>query len=488
MKSYKILFLFIFFSILLNSKVFAQWEPDQRLTNTAGNSFLANNNAWNIAASGDSIHVIYIEYQSGNSQIYYTCSYNAGLNWNTPVMLSQGPCDILNYTLAVSGSTVHVVWINNMDNRLIYRRSTNAGITWEQEDTIVYPGVQNVGEPCLAASGNNVYLVYTHNPASGYNVDLFFITSTNGGVSWSAAQRLTYDTNNIMDGAPSIAVSGNILHLIWGRVSNPSNWHRRVLYLRSTNNGASWEPERYITTDTVSQSQPCIAASGNYVHAVWMDTRNDTLQIFYRLSQDNGINWQPEIPLTHNIIMADYQTIAAIGRNVHVAWRDYRFSNQWHIGYRRSMDNGQTWQPDTFFYDAFHQESPSIAVAGTKVHLIWIDNRAGNWEIYYKRNPTGSGIEEPEHSLLHPTTSPFEIYPNPAKSLATIHYSLSTNSIVSMQLYDVSGKFIKTLSKESQTAGDYSKLLNTKNLSAGVYFITLRSKSDKIVRRLVICR
>jgi hypothetical protein len=401
-------------------------------------------------------------------------------------MLSQGSCDILNYTLAVSGSTVHVVWINNMDNRLIYRRSTNAGVSWSQEDTIVYPGVQNVGEPCLAASGNNVYLVYTHNPASGYNVDLFFISSTNGGVNWSVPQRLTYDTNGILDGGPSIAVSGNILHLIWVR-TRPSILYRRVLYLRSTNNGVSWEPERFITSDTIHQTQPCIAAAGNYVHAVWMDQRNDSVQLFYRLSQDNGVNWQTEKCLTNDILSADYQTIAAIGRNVHVAWRDYRYSNQWHIGYRRSMDNGQTWQPDTFLNAAFHQESPSIAVAGTKVHLIWIDNRDGNWEIYYKRNPTGSGITEEIRGQIQEVRG-IEVCPNPAKSLTAIHYSLSRNNRVSLQLYDISGKLIKTLINESKVAGNYSLTMNTKGLSAGIYFLLLETESKRIVERLVVVK
>jgi hypothetical protein len=482
MQQHKMLFLLTTLLLITSTSVFAQWEPDQRLTNTASNSFLANNNAWNIAASGDSIHVIYIEYESGNSQIHYTCSYDAGLNWNTPVTLSQGPCDILAYTLAVSGSTVHAVWINNMDNRLIYRRSTNAGITWEQEDTIVYPGTQNVGDPCLAASGNNVYLVYTHNPASGYNVDLFFISSTNGGVSWSAAQRLTYDTNNIMDGAPSIAVSGNILHLIWGRVSNPSNWHRRVLYLRSTNNGAAWEPERYITSDTISQSQPTIAAAGNFVYAIWMDQRTDSIQLYYRSSPDNGVNWQTEKCLTNNIISADYQTIAAIGRNVHVAWRDYRYYNQWHIGYRRSTDNGQTWQPDTFFYDAFHQESPSIAVAGTKVHLIWIDNRAGNWEIYYKRNPTGSGIEEENQQPLLPDRFLLEIYPNPAKTYFTIRLPQIVDP-TQIKIFDVSGKMVKEVRCKTQESR-----ITLDGIKSGIYFISLQSQLNTIIQRIVVVK
>jgi hypothetical protein len=285
-----------------------------------------------------------------------------------------------------------------------------------------------------------------------------------------------------MDGAPSIAVSGNILHLIWGRVSNPSNWHRRVLYLRSTNNGAAWEPERYITSDTISQSQPTIAAAGNFVYAIWMDQRTDSIQLYYRSSPDNGVNWQTEKCLTNNIISADYQTIAAIGRNVHVAWRDYRYYNQWHIGYRRSTDNGQTWQPDTFFYDAFHQESPSIAVAGTKVHLIWIDNRAGNWEIYYKRNPTGSGIEEENQQPLLPDRFLLEIYPNPAKTYFTIRLPQIVDP-TQIKIFDVSGKMVKEVRCKTQESR-----ITLDGIKSGIYFISLQSQLNTIIQRIVVVK
>ncbi|TSA28303.1 MAG: hypothetical protein D4R67_04145 [Bacteroidetes bacterium] len=30
-----------------------------------------------------------------------------------------------------------------------------------------------------------------------------------------------------------------------------------------------------------------------------------------------------------------------------------------------------------------------IASSGDSVHVVWYDDRDGNWEIYYKRNPTG---------------------------------------------------------------------------------------------------
>jgi len=487
MKQYKMLFWLTILLITISTPVFAQWEGDQRLTNTAGNSFLAYNNAWNIAASGDTVHVVFTDDQTGAAQIYYTCSYNAGINWNAPIVLSQDTCNILSYTIAVSGSTVHVVWVNLWCRKLMYRRSTDAGVSWSQAVAVVNPGIQNVGDPCLAVSGNNVYLVYTHNPSSGYNVDLFFISSMNGGVTWSVPQRLTYDANGIIDGAPSIAVSGNILHLIWVR-TRPSNLYRRVLYLRSTNSGVSWEPERFITSDTIHQTQPVIAVAGSNVHVTWMDQRNNQIQIFYRMSSDNGANWQPENYLTEISYTADYQTICAIGNNIHVAWRDFR-TIPWHIGYRNSTNNGLTWQSDIILTpNSFTQEGPSIAAAGSKVHLIWYDDRNGNWEIYYKRNPTGSGIEEQTIENYKLKIDNFSVYPNPAKTYFTIRLPQTLNQVQGdkcvVKIFNVTGKIVKD--EKLKGSKDEEFRISLDGIKNGVYFI---QAGDELIReKLVITK
>ena len=43
----------------------------------------------------------------------------------------------------------------------------------------------------------------------------------------------------------------------------------------------------------------------------------------------------------------------------------------------------------------FSCQGTSIAVSDTKVYVLWADERDGNSEIYYKRNPTGNSINEP---------------------------------------------------------------------------------------------
>lgn len=470
MKKYKPLLLFFTLSILITPALFAQWQADQRLTNTPTNTFLASNNAWNIAASGDSVHIVFMEHENSSSFIHYTHSYDGGVNWSTPVMLNQNQdtCSLLYYSLAVSGSNVHVIWADKWNRKLMYRRSTDAGMNWTPSAAVVNPGTYNVDNPCLAIAGNYVYLVWNHNPSGGYSNEIYFQRSIDGGANWNTAQRLTNNSASILDKTPSIAASANYVHITWQR---GPDYDARVLYLRSSNNGTTWETEQYITNDTINQTKPCITASGNYVHIAWEDTRTETLVVFCRSSFDNGASWLPEKNLCSGF-SADYQTITAIGRNVHLAWRDYRFNQEWHIGYRHSIDNGNTWFADTILNTIAQQEGPSIAVAGTRVHLIWNDNRDGNWEIYYKRNPTGSGINEA--SSIEQTARGFEIYPNPASSYFTIHLPQS-NDRTEIKIFDVTGIQIKEF--ESFRVQELRVPIN--GIRHGIYFVQVNNEMIK---------
>jgi hypothetical protein len=81
-----------------------------------------------------------------------------------------------------------------------------------------------------------------------------------------------------------------------------------------------------------------------------------------------------------------------------------------------------------------------------------------------------------------------KVYPNPAKILTAIRYSLPAGGKVLLQLYNISGRLVKTLVDESKKSGNYSLTLNSKTLSSGVYFLSLQTKSKRLIERLVIVK
>ncbi len=67
----------------------------------------------------------------------------------------------------------------------------------------------------------------------------------------------------------------------------------------------------------------------------------------------------------------------------------------------------------------------------------------------------------------------YQNYPNPFNSLTVITYDLKNNSLVKLEIFDVSGKVIKTIIDGYQTSGKYSYTFDATNLASGIYFYKL---------------
>ena len=64
-------------------------------------------------------------------------------------------------------------------------------------------------------------------------------------------------------------------------------------------------------------------------------------------------------------------------------------------------------------------------------------------------------------------------YPNPFNPMTSIKYQLTEDGYVSLKVYDILGREVKTLISENQKADTYIISFNAQNLASGVYFYKL---------------
>lgn len=99
--------------------------------------------------------------------------------------------------------------------------------------------------------------------------------------------------------------------------------------------------------------------------------------------------------------------------------------------------------------------------------------------------PTGVGdgpTTPPPFALLAP-------YPNPVAGMARIGFSLDRGEPVTVAVYDVRGRHVKTLlDGVHRHAGIWQLDLPARELSAGVYFVRLSSASRSVSRKIVVVR
>ena len=177
---------------------------------------------------------------------------------------------------------------------------------------------------------------------------------------------------------------------------------------------------------------------------------------------------------------------------MHVVWHDDRDGND-EIYYKLSLDGGVSWGSDIrLTSDPGLSYSPSVAVSSSPhtadVHVVWEDNGDGNFEIYYKRDPTGNPIgiinintEIPKEFKLE------QNYPNPFNPVTVIKYQIPKANYVSIKLYDQLGRELGILYEGDQQAGYYQATVNGTNLASGVYFCRITTAGyNKVIKMSLI--
>ncbi|MEE9190352.1 MAG: T9SS type A sorting domain-containing protein, partial [Candidatus Neomarinimicrobiota bacterium] len=87
----------------------------------------------------------------------------------------------------------------------------------------------------------------------------------------------------------------------------------------------------------------------------------------------------------------------------------------------------------------------------------------------------------------------FPAYPNPFNPSTTIRYGIESDSRVTIEIHDISGKQILTLLNNTQTQGWYSVVWNGTNQQgdqapAGVYFSKITSGNEVITSKLMLLK
>ena len=102
------------------------------------------------------------------------------------------------------------------------------------------------------------------------------------------------------------------------------------------------------------------------------------------------------------------------------------------------------------------------------------------------QDPTvGNGDE-----LLVPASLQLSCYPNPARSMAKLAFSLKNPAPVKLSIYNLKGQKVKTLSSDEKQAGNHELSWdgsddNGQPVSNGCYIVRLQSGKQSVNRKLI---
>jgi hypothetical protein len=196
----------------------------------------------------------------------------------------------------------------------------------------------------IAASNNNVYMLWQDSVPPGFrNYDIFIKSSRDGGTTFGTPVNLS--NNPGFSEHPQIAAYNNKVYAIW---ADDTSGNREVLFTRSEDNGNMFDKINNLSNNTSDSFNQEIAVFGDKVFVVWLDqAENDNTSILLRVSIDGGATFGNTINISSNANQETFPKISAYGDNVYVAWNMVKDNlnerGDQGLFFVRSLDGGKTF-------------------------------------------------------------------------------------------------------------------------------------------------
>jgi hypothetical protein len=78
--------------------------------------------------------------------------------------------------------------------------------------------------------------------------------------------------------------------------------------------------------------------------------------------------------------------------------------------------------------------------------------------------------------------------PNPFNSTTIIEYQIEKDEFVKINVYDITGRFVKELVNCYRTAGIYKVEFNASNIASGVYYYRLEADDYKHIQKMMLIK
>lgn len=321
-------------------------------------------------------------------------------------------------------------------------KTSNGGLEWSQE---FFPD----------------YLFYTitfvdslHGWMGGEFGALF--GTSDGGINWSPAnvQQILFPIDKIRFFSPDYGLASG------GQID------RAALIWRTENGGGDWSVD-LIGADRMHDFQFVDSS-----HIVAVGGGPDDGAAVAR-SIDYGLTWSYDFPGIFGIAQAiSFRTSAE-------AWCPLGFTGSFMVTY----DSGATWA----------EVIPPGAGNPSIQDIQFTDPRngytVGDSGFVYKFNPTSVNVEGPGQSdIIQGSTELLYNYPNPFNTLTSIMYGLSRVNRVSLKVYDMLGREVKTLVDGIEQPGQRSVEFDGSALGSGLYFCRMLTEDRVQTRKLLLLR
>ena len=93
-----------------------------------------------------------------------------------------------------------------------------------------------------------------------------------------------------------------------------------------------------------------------------------------------------------------------------------------------------------------------------------------------------------DHSAFEKESSMLSIAPNPVLTSATVSFLLPESKKISLTVYDITGRLVKTIADKEMSEGTHQLTLDTKEMNAGFYLLRLKSQDTLQTKKFIVIK
>lgn len=153
---------------------------------------------------------------------------------------------------------------------------------------------------------------------------------------------------------------------------------------------------------------------------------------------------------------------------------------------------GGYYLPGVYKFDPAFNQPPQLIYTGNNIVYPTYDFADNSLLVtfyhanFWARIPLSTAINDPK--VYVSDFHLYQNYPNPFNPSTTIKYTLTKNNLVSLKVFDLMGREIKTIVNKKQNAGNYEVTFDGSEFPSGVYFYKLETNGFNETRKMLLVK
>lgn len=197
----------------------------------------------------------------------------------------------------VQGNNTYVIWVSGDEDNtdVFFKVSHDNGASFSKPINLSDNPASLSYHPKLVTAGNHVYIVWEDDDGNSGNTDIFFVESSDGGITFSGKKNISSDP--AASGHPNLVVSGNNVYVAWAGESQDDT---DISLAIGTNNGTSFGQPTNISNDPQISFNPQISSNQGNITLNWLEEGQDG-RLVPRIKSLSAPNVNIKPPVQENI-------------------------------------------------------------------------------------------------------------------------------------------------------------------------------------------